>query len=187
MLSPTPEAIRYIPESLLGGVWRETEKLLDFTRQAATGDEIDQGRIPCCRRSEGIWGRTWRRCRRSGSTSVGRTPPSVPPGRRPQRRRGAQRPLPRPRRRGASGAQGPRRHQQGAAAELALEGYDANKAQIRALRGSRRRDAGVQLGGPGGSVEAVIGSRGLSRRQRSHISALRIGWLSAIRAPMRVP
>lgn len=43
--SPQPEALRLIPESVFGGVWRETEKLLDTARMTIEGKEMDRRRI----------------------------------------------------------------------------------------------------------------------------------------------
>lgn len=133
MLSPTPEAIRYIPESLLGGVWRETEKLLDFTRQAAAGDEIDQGRIPLLSAFRGDLGSNmapvsafWKHVGRAdaaeraakGADRNDAEAPNDPYLDLAGEARAARKAL--------ADINKERR-------ELALEGYDANKAQIRAL------------------------------------------------------
>jgi len=52
-LSPQPEALRLIPETVFGGVWREGEKLVDTALAVITGAPVEQSRIPLVSRFSG--------------------------------------------------------------------------------------------------------------------------------------
>jgi hypothetical protein len=53
-LSPTPERVRYVAQTLLGGVLRETEKIIDVTAAKARGEETPVSRIPVASRFYGV-------------------------------------------------------------------------------------------------------------------------------------
>lgn len=52
-ISPTPERIRYVAQVALGGVLRETEKIIDATTAAARGEAPKPGTIPVASRFYG--------------------------------------------------------------------------------------------------------------------------------------